>query len=172
MELVPLRSRRRVAEDVELDRDTAELHTALTELMRVYQFRDRDRICCHDLSVSQYYALAAVVEGAPLTLNELAAELYLEKSSASRVVDGLQAKGYVARRAHPEDGRALLLEATPRGRAMHGRIEAEVLAEERVLLADFDPEVRQAMTRLIARLARAASGQVDTAGGRCCRVTA
>ena len=41
--------------------DARELHHVLEELMRVVQFRDRDRICCHDVSVTQCYALRAVV---------------------------------------------------------------------------------------------------------------
>jgi len=159
-----------VTADPVLARDAEELYDALEDLLRVYQFRDRDRICCFDVSVSQCYALEALIRRGSMTLNELAAYLYLDKSTASRVVDALERKGYVARSAHPEDRRALLLEATPAGRTLEGTIRESILTEERQLLADFDPEVRQAMTRLIARLARAAAARVETSGGSCCRV--
>jgi SAM-dependent methyltransferase len=33
------------------------LYAALSDLVRVYQFRDRDRICCHDISVTQQDAI-------------------------------------------------------------------------------------------------------------------
>jgi hypothetical protein len=36
----------------------------------VYQFRDRDRICCHDVSVTQCYALETIVEHGPLRLDQ------------------------------------------------------------------------------------------------------
>src|SRR5688500_8387945 len=39
--------------DRQLEAETRELRRALSELVRVYQFRDRDRICCYDISVSQ-----------------------------------------------------------------------------------------------------------------------
>lgn len=156
--------------DERLDADTLALHRALTELIRVYQFRDRDRICCYDVSVTQCYALEAVILEGPLTLNELAARLYLDKSTASRVVDALQKKGYVERRESPEDRRALQLVATPAGRDLHARIEGDILAQEKELLAGFDPEVRGAMPRLIGELARAASARVDTSGGSCCSI--
>ena len=81
-----------VADDAELSRDAARLYDALSDLIRVYQFRDRDRICCHDLSVTQCYALEALVRRGPLTMNELAARLFLDKSTASRVVDALERK--------------------------------------------------------------------------------
>lgn len=156
--------------DPSLARDTEELYDALEDLLRVYQFRDRDRICCFDVSVSQCYALEGLVRRGGMTLNELAAHLYLDKSTASRVVDALERKGYVARSPHPTDGRALFLEATPQGRELEGRIRESILAEERQLLSDFSPEIRQAMTLLIRRLARAAQAAVETGGGSCCRI--
>jgi MarR family 2-MHQ and catechol resistance regulon transcriptional repressor len=156
------------ANDPRLDADALKLHRALSDLVRVYQFRDRDRICCYDVSVSQCYALEAVIQKGPLSLNALAAELYLEKSTASRVVDGLQKKGYVERRDNPEDRRALLLEATPAGRELYAKIDADLLEEERKLLSGFSPEVRESMAELISQLARAAASRIDTSGGSCC----
>jgi MarR family 2-MHQ and catechol resistance regulon transcriptional repressor len=159
-----------LASDPALARDTEELYDALEDLLRVYQFRDRDRICCFDVSVSQCYALEGLVRRGGMTLNDLAAFLYIDKSTASRVVDALERKGYVARLPHPQDRRAVLLEATPSGRELEARIRESILAEERQLLADFAPEVRQAMTLLIRRLARAASKAVEASGGSCCRI--
>lgn len=159
-----------ISSDPALARDAEELYDALEELLRVYQFRDRDRICCFDVSVSQCYALEGLVRRDPMTLNDLAAYLYLDKSTASRVVDALERKGYVARTPHPKDRRAVLLEATPSGRELEGKIRESILAEERQLLADFAPDVRQAMTLLIRRLARAASASVEASGGSCCRL--
>lgn len=157
-------------EDPFLERDTAELYAALSELIRIYEFRDRDRICCFDVSVTQCYALEELVRRGGVTLNDLAARLYLDKSTASRVVDALKRKGYVARSPHPQDRRAVLLEATDAGRTLERTIRESILAEEKQLLADFDPEVRQAMTRLITRLTQAAAGRVEAVGGSCCRI--
>jgi MarR family 2-MHQ and catechol resistance regulon transcriptional repressor len=157
-------------EDSDPGSDTVEFHRALSELIRVYQFRDRDRICCYDISVTQCYALELLALRGHLTVNDLAAGLYLDKSTTSRVIDALERKGYVARQPHPEDRRALLVEATREGMELYARIEQEILAEEQRLLADFDPDVRRAMTQLIGRLARAAAARVDTTGGSCCAI--
>jgi MarR family transcriptional regulator, 2-MHQ and catechol-resistance regulon repressor len=161
---------RPLAKDSTLAADALRLHRALSELQRVYQFRDRDRICCHDISVTQCHALEALVRRGSLTLNELAAELFLDKSTTSRVVDALERKALMVRQPHPEDRRALRLELTAAGRALVQRIEAEILEEEERLLVDFAPEVRHAMADLIARLARAAGTRIDTRGGTCCRL--
>jgi MarR family transcriptional regulator, 2-MHQ and catechol-resistance regulon repressor len=154
--------------DPALEADARELRGALSELIRVYGFRDRDRICCHDVSVSQSGALDALAEHGPLTLNRLAAELYLDKSTTSRIVDGLERKGYAERRDNPESRRSILVAITPRGAGLQGRIQEDLLHAEMRLLEEVDAPVRRAAARLVATLARAAASRVDTTGGTCC----
>src|SRR5690606_37310555 len=115
-----------IREDPRLERDAADLHGALSELMRVYQFRDRERICCHDLSVTQCHALEVIVEQGPLSLNEVAARLFLDKSTTSRVVDALERKSLARREPNPQDRRALRLIATEDGLSLLRTIRGEI----------------------------------------------
>jgi MarR family transcriptional regulator, 2-MHQ and catechol-resistance regulon repressor len=156
--------------DPRLHEDAAELHQALKQLLRVYQFRDRDRICCHDVSVTQCHALERLAEAGPMSQNELASALFLDKSTTSRVVGTLERKGYLARRPDPNDGRARRLEITEAGRALVETIEADILAREARILAPFPGGMRRSMARLIRELAAAQSAQVDVTGGTCCTV--
>jgi DNA-binding MarR family transcriptional regulator len=165
---IALEARPRTAGAGQLESDAASLHDALSELVRVYQFRDRDRICCHDVSVTQCYAIDALLRRGPSGLNELAAELYLDKSTASRVVTTLERKGYVTRAPHPDDRRAIVLTVTPAGRRLHDRIRKDLVGEARALLQDFEPEVRKATAQLILRLARAAAERSGVSGPSCC----
>lgn len=153
--------------DPDLERDAEALYDSVSELVRVYQSLDRDRICCHDISITQCNALEALTRRGGLTLGELAAHLYLDKSTASRVVDALQRKGYVDRTTHPDDGRAVLLVTTPQGKELYQSIRKGLLADEQRLLAGFDPEVRQVLPQLIARLARAVAARLGN-GETCC----
>ncbi len=156
--------------DESLLEDALRLSEALGELVRVVQFRDRDRACCHDVSVSQCYALKAVVDAGALTINELAAHLYLDKSTASRIASGLVDRELLARRRDPGDGRVVELVATPAGRAVRDRIAEDLVREYAELMSDFDPEVRAAIARLVGRLGRSFVRRVDTSGGSCCVV--
>jgi MarR family transcriptional regulator, 2-MHQ and catechol-resistance regulon repressor len=142
-------------------KDAERLYEALSDLLRVYQFRDRDTICCHDISVTQCYALEALVDSGPRTLNELAAQLFLDKSTASRVVSTLERKGYITRQTHPEDRRAILIDVTTAGRKLCRTIQGELIDETRKLLDDFEPGVREAAPRLLASLARAAERRIE-----------
>src|SRR5688572_14478472 len=84
--------------------DAARLYWALQELLRVYQFRDKDRICCHGITITECYALEVLAQHGPMMLNELARRLYSDKSTISRVVSSLEQKGHVSRSADLRDG--------------------------------------------------------------------
>jgi MarR family 2-MHQ and catechol resistance regulon transcriptional repressor len=136
--------------------DAAGFHAALNDLLRIYQYRDRDRICCHDISVTQCHALELLVERGPMRSQALAEALRLDKSTTTRVVDALVRKAHVERLADPEDARAVQLRATRSGRGLYRRINDDLIAQQAALLADLAPEVRSGATELIRRVARAA----------------
>ncbi len=141
--------------DPALQRQVEAFHEALSDFVRAYLVGERGQICCHDISLTQCYALEALVRRGPSTLNALAAELSLDKSTASRVVATLQRKGYVGRAAHPGDARAVLLDVTAAGRRLHARIRDDRISERMELLAGFTPEVREGITDVMRRVADA-----------------
>jgi MarR family 2-MHQ and catechol resistance regulon transcriptional repressor len=156
-----------------LDRDAAELHAAVADLVRVYQFRDRDRICCHDISVTQCYALEMLVEHGPLRLSALAERLFLDKSTTSRVVGALAKKGYVEQGPDLDDGRAIAVSATRKGRTLCARIIDDLIDQQKQLLQDLEPDLRAGVVRVLRRLAQAAdarfrSGAVGGGDMGCC----
>ena len=156
-----------------LDRDALGLHEAVADLVRVYQFRDRDRICCHDVSVTQCYALETLVAHGPLRLRALADRLFLDKSTTSRVVSTLVRKGYVEQRADAKDGRATTLSATRQGQRLCARITDDLVDQQKQLLQDLDPDVRAGVVQVLRRLAHAAdarfrSGVSSDGGAACC----
>lgn len=139
-----------------LNQDAEALYEALNQLIRVYQFRDRDRICGYDVSVTQCYAVETLVKQGPLRLQALAEEMFLDKSTASRVVDTLTRKGYVSRVEDPEDRRAVRVQVTEAGTNLYERIRADLIAEEKAMISGMAPEVRQGALVLLRQLARAA----------------
>jgi DNA-binding MarR family transcriptional regulator len=115
--------------------------------------------------VTQCYALEALVTGGRQRLTALAARLSLDKSTASRVVDALERKGYVTRIEDAGDGRAVALSATSAGRRLHHRIQDELVREQQKVLGDLTPAARRGAIEIIRRLTRAAQRRFS-AGSR------
>ena len=152
-------SHRPTTESARLRRDAEALQGAVARLVRLYQFRDRDRICCHDVSVTQSNALEVLAERGPMRSQALADSLRLDKSTTTRVVDALVRKRYVERYPDPEDGRALSLRVTRAGLALHERIARELVDQHVEVLRELDDETRAAVTGTVARLAKAAESR-------------
>jgi len=160
--VAPPRSKREPS--VTIAENAEALNSALSSLIRVYQFRDRDTICCHDISVTQWYALEALVDRGVVRSQVLADALRLDKSTTTRVVDSLVRKGYVERAQEAEDRRAVALKVTRSGRGLYERINRELIAQQVELLHDLDPSVWAGATEVIQRLARAASARFGPGG--------
>ncbi|WP_417223996.1 MarR family winged helix-turn-helix transcriptional regulator [Amphritea sp.] len=138
------------------------LYEAVNQLIRVHQFRDRDYICSHDVSVAQCYALETLFKRGPLRLQALADEMYLDKSTTSRVVDSLLRKKYVLKLLDPLDQRAVQLSLTSTGEALYHTIHQDLILEEASLIKDISPEVVDGTLTLIRQLTKAARARLGS----------
>src|SRR5437868_936667 len=122
--------------------ESSSFYDALQRLLRIYQFRDRDRTCYGDVTPNECYALEAIELAGPLRVNDLAAALGLHKSNASRLAAGLAERGLLRREDDRDDPRAARLELTPKGKAAHAQIRARVQAAHREILDGFSTRTR------------------------------
>ena len=137
------------------DAALGELSDALLSLARVYQLRDRDRICRHGITVSQCYALEAIVAGDGLRVTELARALGLDKSTSSRVAESLCALGLARYEDEQANRRAKRVVPTRKGRALDTRIHDEIAAEHLAIFDGFDRKEVEVATRLLKAVATA-----------------
>jgi len=108
-----------------------------------------------------------------MRLSTLAERLFLDKSTTSRVVTTLVKKGYVEQGPDAQDGRAIALSATRKGRNLCARISNDLVGQQKQLLQDLDPEVRAGVVQVLRRLAQAADarfrlGAVSGEAKSCC----
>jgi len=112
----------------------------------------------------QLRVLVLMARHGPQTPGDVAAELGIHASNATRLSDKLVRAGLVERREHPADRRYVRLTLTRRGR----RLVEHVIGHRRQAIADvfaaMPPEEREAATRAFAAFARAASADPDDDG--------
>ena len=150
-------------------REAADFHRALQDLIRLHLSRDRDRVCCYDVTLSGARAVETLTRLGPLSLNALATELFVDKSTASRVVGCLEERGYVRRAPDPEDRRAIRVVLTEEGDDLSRRLHDDAVWEMQALLAGFDPQVRREMLAFLRQLARTSAAHAGATGAACCR---
>ena len=138
-----------------LDEQARALRDATVELVKKYQFRDRNETVAHGLSVSQTYALGTIARQGPLAMADVAGDLRLTASTMSRVVDQLVRKGLVVREQSARDRRVWRVAATTSGRTLWRRIDDSLRAIDREVLASVAPAERPGMIRAVRLLSEA-----------------
>ncbi len=90
-----------------------------------------------------------------MTITEVATELSLTHSAASRTVDRLVRDGWVRRVENPADRRQKVLTLTAEGVALMQDIEGKLTAGIEFLAVRLSPEEQEQFRRLIARMVAA-----------------
>jgi DNA-binding MarR family transcriptional regulator len=133
---------------------------AVTSLMRVQQLviAELDAILKpHELSFARYEALVLLTFSSrgSLPLGKMGERLQVHPTSITSIVQRLTAQGFVQRLRHPEDGRAVLAEITPAGRAVVEAATAD-LAASQFGLGALDEGALKALSELLRPVRRAA----------------
>ncbi|GGV02674.1 MarR family winged helix-turn-helix transcriptional regulator [Streptomyces spectabilis] len=106
-----------------------------------------------------YLLLNRLDKEGPMGVKALAASMGIDSSTVTRQVAPLVDTGLVKRTSHPEDGRAVVLQLSPRGQARLDEVRSsrrELMAE---LTQDWTPEERTGFTALLTRFNTALSAR-------------
>jgi DNA-binding MarR family transcriptional regulator len=96
-------------------------------------------------------ALRTLARHGTMRLSELSDRLQIAPRTATEVVDALQARDLVRRRADPADRRAILVEVTQRGTGMLAEIRATRTEASRVF-GRLGPADRAELARILSKL--------------------
>jgi DNA-binding MarR family transcriptional regulator len=109
-------------------------------------------------TLQMWRVLAALREQDGRRMGDLSDTTSIEVSTLTRLVDGMEKKGLVARRRAAHDARVVTLHATAAGRRLTGRILPIAERYERVALAGFAGReaatLKAALRRLFANMDR------------------
>jgi DNA-binding MarR family transcriptional regulator len=120
--------------EVTLEEAAERLHRLSKELIRRYQFRDWNQICCYGISISQSHILDVLAEEGDLTMQQLAGRMFKSVSTMTRVVAQLVRRGYVRRRQDAADRRVVHVSITPQGKAIVAAIGRDLIETQKAIL--------------------------------------
>lgn len=126
--------------------------------------RDLQRCAGIDHAVGALMALGAVHRLGPARISDIAADLQVNLSVASRQIQALGAEGYVDRVSDPHDGRSSLVALSPEGRAKLERAHERLSDALARAVDDWRPAQITDLADGIVRL-RSALGEPDPAPG-------
>jgi len=84
----------------------------------------------------------------PMSMREFADAMDIDPPNATVLVADLEAQGLARRTPHPTDGRAKVVEATRKGKALARRAN-EILATPPAALSELDPDDLQTLRQIL-----------------------
>lgn len=139
------------------------LHEATRAVRKAFE----RRVAPQGLSSAQWRLLVTVAKQGEATQARLADLLEIEPISVSRLIDRMEAAGWVERRPDPADRRAKIVAPTDRARAAHAEIRhmaEDVYAEAlRGLSAAERQQLLGSLSQVIANLNEAAAQATEGA---------
>jgi len=144
---------RRTSPAREVEAVADRLHSAALHLLRRLRTED-DAL---GISPPRLSALSVVVFAGPIGVSALAAAEGVTAPTMSRLLDGLERDGLIARGSDPSDARGVLIRATPKGTRMLRQGRRRRIATLAEGLAGLSREELSAVTRgaeLIERVSR------------------
>ncbi len=146
------------------DEQAERFHREIIELVKKYQFRDRNQAIWCGISVSQCYMLETLHRHGPLTMKQLAGKLYLSISTVTRVLDPLVKKGHVLRTEGEKDRRVRLIQLTKKGESLFQKNWKGVFQSERDILMKFPVGQRENLLGFLRDLNQAVDKWRSTCG--------
>ncbi|WP_442542654.1 MarR family winged helix-turn-helix transcriptional regulator [Arthrobacter sp. KN11-1C] len=105
------------------------------------------------LKVRSYSVLSLSCSGLSPTQRELADFLSLDPSQIVPLVDQLETRGLVERRADPQDRRSKVIAGTPAGHELYRKARRATAQGESVALDQLSPAEQETLRQLLARIA-------------------
>jgi DNA-binding MarR family transcriptional regulator len=138
------------------------LHRALSKLFSILRRGDPNTDTTGDLTLAQLSILVTLLDQGPIRMTDLAAHERVRTPTTTVAIRRLEKIGLVKRSRDPSDLRAVLVDITPRGRA----VLSESLANRRAALAAMLSQLRESdlntLMQALVPLERLASGEPTT----------
>lgn len=131
--------------------------SAWLQLVRVHdklQHHAGAHLECYDLTPAQYDVLAQLSDAPGMTQQALAERLRVTKGNVCGLIDRMSERGFVQRRADPEDRRANLLFVTDLGRDVAEKAipaYAQFVREHLAVLDEGEQRTLEALLRKVER---------------------
>ena len=121
-------------------------------LLRISRRLRQVRVDATDLNGNQLSAMSVLLNSGDQPIGELAAAERVQPPSMTRIVDGLEKRGYVTRRPDPADRRRSVVTLTTAGRDVLLANRKRRDAWLAVRIAELDPSERDVLRRAVTIL--------------------
>jgi DNA-binding MarR family transcriptional regulator len=141
------------------------LHRTLSKLFSILRRGDPSGVLAGDLTLAQLSILVTLLDRGPMRMTDLAAHERVRTPTTTVAIRRLEKIGLVKRSRDPSDLRAVLVDITPRGRAVHSEGLARRRAALAAMLSQLPESDLETLRKALAPLERLASREPASPAG-------
>jgi DNA-binding MarR family transcriptional regulator len=130
------------------------LHRVLSKLVSVLRRGDSSRASTGDLTLAQLSILVTLIDRGPIRMTDLAAHERVRTPTTTVAIRRLEKLGLVKRSKDQTDLRAVLVDITEKGLAVHRESLASRRAALAAMLSGLSHEDRETLAKALAALER------------------
>lgn len=127
---------------------------------RLFAMLERDHVCCGTVTVAQCVVLQTLLEGT-WDASTLASHARVTKGAMTRLLDGLESRGFVERHQDPDDGRRWLIELTAPGKKEARRLAGTTESAVALIMSRMPKDMRMPAVAVVSELRKAAEDARD-----------
>lgn len=135
------------------------LHRALSKLFSILRRGDPNNAVAGELTLAQLSILVTLLDRGPIRMTDLAAHERVRTPTTTVAIRRLEKVGLVKRSRDPSDLRAVLVDITAQGRAVHAESLANRHAALAAMLSQLPPSDLETLLKALAPLDRLAAGE-------------
>lgn len=135
------------------------LHRALSKLFTILRRGDPAGAVAGELTLAQLSILITLLDRGPIRMTDLAAHERVRTPTTTVAIRRLEKVGLVKRSRDPSDLRAVLVDITPQGLAVHGESMANRHGALAAMLSQLPPSDLETLMQALAPLDRLAAGE-------------
>jgi len=158
-----------------MDKCIPDIYSSLQEIAWHFGSHGINGECCDDLSLVEFMALKKVHGNHEFSIQKIGSAINFTKSGATRIINRLENKGYVARGNSPIDGRVCCVSITAKGIEVISRIMENYTIYLEDVLKEFEPQkleqIRETLEMLVNSVQQNKPFNLVTnthRGGGCC----
>lgn len=149
-----------------IQEDDKGLGFLLTDTARLLRKLIDRRLQPFGLTRAQWAILAMLATRDGLSQSELAEELEIEKSTVGRLIDHVEASGWIERRPMPADRRLWLVHLTEQAKPMIERVVQVILATRAEMLSGLTEEQQRQLSDSLAFVKGNLAAALDARSGK------
>lgn len=135
------------------------LHRSLSKLFAILRRGDPNNVVAGELTLAQLSILITLLDRGPIRMTDLAAHERVRTPTTTVAIRRLEKIGLVKRSRDPSDLRAVLVDITPQGRAVHNESLANRHAALAAMLSKLPESDQETLMKALPPLDRLASSE-------------